>query len=403
MSALGRLLRIAARNVRRSPRRAFLPGTAIALGIALVVFLAAFFDGFKALIMRRSVEASVGAVQVHRKGYLDSEEPVRFDMPFDEGVMTRLSSVPGVTAVSPRVVFEGLITNGSAASVVFGLGMEPEREYRVCPGRREVEGDHPPLDLDGALLGSELAAALGLTPGASASLLVQPARGGSNALGLTVKGVAALHLPLQAKTLAVVPLGLAQALLRTPGRVNEYALGVEDLARAGEVAAAVQAALGADYEVHSWRERDKLGVQVVGQVGFVLSIILLIAFFLLAAAINGTMQSAVNERIREIGTMLALGLERRQVMAIFFIEAVLLSLVFSALGVALGAALVSWSGGLSYTVPDLEPLTIVPIMSARTAAAAMAAGIVGAILAGALPARKASRASPIDALRDSVR
>jgi putative ABC transport system permease protein len=99
----------------------------------------------------------------------------------------------------------------------------------------------------------------------------------------------------------------------------------------------------------------------------------------------------VAERTGEIGLLMALGARRRSVLAIFLAEAVVLSALGGALGVLIGAGLAQL---LRFALPDL------PV---QTPAAFVVAAVVGSMLigliAGVLPARRAARLDPVDALR----
>jgi putative ABC transport system permease protein len=125
-----------------------------------------------------------------------------------------------------------------------------------------------------------------------------------------------------------------------------------------------------------------------------------IALVVASIGIMNTMLTSVMERTREIGIMKAIGATNNDVMSIFIIESLLLSLVGGALGIILGifgsqgvAALLSNMGPSSGGAP-LEPVvTFVAIILA------LSVSMVVGILSSLYPAWKAARMSPIEAVR----
>src|SRR5205807_2487938 len=112
-----------------------------------------------------------------------------------------------------------------------------------------------------------------------------------------------------------------------------------------------------------------------------------------ATGIANTMLMSVYERVKEIGTMLAVGTRRRQVLILFLAEAAALGLAGSALGAALGATIVSaWGAhGMTFAPPGGDKATFYPFVKASFVLGAVAFAVAGTMLAGLLPAWKASR------------
>jgi len=104
------------------------------------------------------------------------------------------------------------------------------------------------------------------------------------------------------------------------------------------------------------------------------------------------MTIAVNERTSEIGLLTALGAPRRVILGLFLGEAVALSAIGGALGLLLGIGIAQL---LRLIVPALPVHTpIIFVLLAETVA------IVIGLVAGVLPARRAARLDPVEALRD---
>ena len=152
-----------------------------------------------------------------------------------------------------------------------------------------------------------------------------------------------------------------------PGRVTQYAVGVADLDRAGEVAARIQSAVGAGYEVESWRALAPVQRDLTQRIRLVMGFVVGILVLLVATGIVNTMLMSVYERVREIGTMMAVGVTRRQVLALFLLEAALLGVGGGAFGAALGTAVVRAIGarGFLFHPPGGDATRIFPSVPVR--------------------------------------
>lgn len=113
------------------------------------------------------------------------------------------------------------------------------------------------------------------------------------------------------------------------------------------------------------------------------------------------MLMSVYERVREIGTMLAVGVRRWQIMLLFLWEAVALGLFGGLGGSAAGYLLVRWLGwrGVTLRPPGGELTIIRPNVGFGFLCAVVGFAVVSTVLAALYPARKAARLRPVDALR----
>lgn len=404
------LLHLALRSLRRNRRRSAITLAAVGLGVAVVVFAYGFGEGLVALLVKDTLESRTGAIQIHKKGWLEAQEtlPVDLDLPADEAFVARIRAVPGVAAASGRIAFGALLSNGETQTMVMAQGIDPVAELAVTPGRRD---DVAPADgrfIDdesphGAVIGKELAAALGSELGASLTLTTSTQDGGMNALDVDVIGLTPGAAFLESKRATLVPLRYAQELLAMEGRVTEYAVRVDDLSRVDEVAAELQRALGPEVEVHTWRDVMPFLRDSMNRLTLVLRGVSVVLFAIVVLGVINTMLMSVYERVREIGTLLAIGVRRRQVQQLFLLEAFTLGALGGIAGALLGFA-VTW--GLGETgIPIQSPgsaivQVIEPVPSLPVALIAVVVAAAGALLAALYPARKASRMNPVDALRD---
>ncbi len=402
------LLSLAARNVARNRRRSLVTLSAVLLGVAAVLVLRGIIQGFMGLMVDDVVKGRTGALQVHPAGYLDNIDalPLEPSFPYDEALLARVRAVPGVTAVTGRIQFSGLVSNGVAQTMFVGRGLDLDTERKAVPragfdvqagGRPLAPGDHAQ-----GLLGAELAQSFGVGPQSRVTLASTSPKGRSNSLDVSVEGLSVSGMPFENKRVVTVPLKLAQELLGMEGRVTELAVAVDDLDQLERIARELRAALGAGYEVHTWQELQPFVRDIINRQRFVLGIISAILFVIILTGIINAMLMSVFERVREIGTMLAVGMRRWQVLVLFLLEATVLGLLGGVGGALLGSLivrLIAIQGIPMSLVTRTGNSVLRPELSFPVVLMAVGVAVAGAVLAAAWPAWRASRMRPVEALR----
>ena len=400
-----RLLLLALRNLSRNKRRSIITSLAVLFGCMAIVALQGLNNGFVANLIETTVESKHGAVQVFRKGHIGSDDPLKRSLPHDADLIRRIEAVPGVLAVAPRLSFDGMVNNGSESTMFMATAIDPEREYKVCPKRltRVSPGSQPlrPGREGDVLIGKTLAEALGADKGATLVMQAAGPHASTNALDVEIGGFLPTQSVAESKRMATVRLGFAQDLLRMPKQVSEYVIGIAQLEQADAVAAALRQALGAEYEVTTWADLDPATKTRVGSVLYVMLFIGGVLFLLVATGIVNTMLMSVYERVREIGTMLALGVRRWQITVLFMAEALLLGLFSSTAGVLLGYGIIAgvFRKGFTIRPPGGDATTIFPQIDGAYLLMVIGFALIGTMLAALYPAWKAARLRPVDALR----
>jgi putative ABC transport system permease protein len=307
--------------------------------------------------------------------------------------------------VAPRIKFDGMVSNGSESTMFMATAIDPEVESQVCPKRKtRVSAGSQPL-LPGRegdiLIGKTLAESLGAEKGATLVMQAAGPHASTNALDVEVSGFLPTLNITESKRMATVRMKFAQDLLRMKGQVTEYVVGVQDLTQAATVAARLQKALGDEYQVTTWADIDPATKTRADSTGYVLIFVGLVLFLLVATGIVNTMLMSVYERVREIGTMLALGVRRWQITMLFLWEAGALGLFSAALGSGLGYAVVRGLAqkGVAIKPPGGDIIVVIPSVDARFILTVIGFSLVGAVLSALYPAWKAARLQPVDALR----
>lgn len=401
------LLRLAVRNVLRNRSRSAFTVSAIAFGVMMSLFLGGFSGGFIRVMIEDTVLGKVGALQVHRRGYDDAKEsdPLKFDMPQGGEIVAKILATPGVTGVTSHVNFTGLINNGSSSTMIAGIAEDPLQEYKVLPlATRGLAGKALSVDTPSAgVVGYELANAMGVKAGSSVTLQAATRGGQQNALDMDVAGTVNNNAPMESKRMVHVPLAWAQELLDMKGRVTEYAIAVARLEDVDRIAADMQRRLGKDYQVQTWSELRANLADIIKIQEVILAVVSSVFLIIAVVGVVNTMLMSVLERTREIGTMMAVGVKRGQVMLLFMMEAAALACIGVGAGAAGGfgvLAVIVRAGGIKLTAPGSTSfIAILPAPQPWIIITAVGLSTVGSLCAAVWPAFRASRLRPVEALR----
>lgn len=403
-----RLPKLALRNVGRNRRRSLITGVTIVFGVAMVLVVRGFTGGMAAMMTDDVVQGRSGAIQIHRAGYIDSADsvPTKLNLPYTDELRAKIAAVPHVSGVTGRITFNGLVSNGSQQTMFIGRGLDLTHEQEACPKARTLVAKGAPLEpTDGTavtLLGFELAQSFKVDPDAMVTLQSSSPTGRSNALDLKVKGLTTSSFPFENKRVVTLPLGTAQQLVGLESRVTEYVLAVDDLQFLDQTAEALRSTLGPEYEVHTWRELQPFVRDLIARSNFVLGAIAFVLFIIVLTGIINTMLMSVFERVREIGTLLAVGVRRAQVMQMFLIEAGVIGIAGGLAGALVGRIVlfIFNTRGIPIQLSGLSGSNVLrPFATNGFTLAAIVVAVLGALFAALWPAFRASRLNPVEALR----
>jgi putative ABC transport system permease protein len=398
------LVRMGLRNVLRYRRRSIVSSFAIIVSVFVMMCLRGLVNGSETMAFEQMVLAQHGAVQIHKKGFGAnvSRSPLVFAFSVDEGMMKKIRAVPGVRAAAARIPFAGLASSGDKTVVTPMFAIDPDNEYKVCPLKLKDIRDGKPVALGGSVMSPQLRRQLGLELGSELTLVTQDQEGVMNAALLNAGGfLSDVPLLTSAKKLLFVPLASAQELLRIDGMALEVAVSTDDYVHPEGLKARLEAALGPDYEVEMWRDRAALLVDSLNERRVIFNYITGIFLFIALIGITNTMLMNVLGRTGEIGTMMAVGMKRWQIICLFIAEAAVLGIFGSALGIALGESLVSYFywHGFALTIPGgATQVLLRPFVEWQYVARIGSLVAAGCAAASIYPAIRASRLNPIQAM-----
>ena len=366
MRRIPTLFRLAARGVLREARRSLLTASAMALGLALLMFTRSLADGGHEDWINAGVRMGAGHVLFQAPGFRESRSlDDRLSGKQTSAAVAALAKLEGPLAplaTTVRLSTNGLASSASSALPVVIDGVDPETEAGFSQAaQRLTEGRYlEPGDRLEAYVGQGLAERLGLSLGSRFVLTAQSTDGEIQGQLVRVVGVFRTGLPEVDEGLVHIPISTARSWLGAGDASTTVGAILPTSRVVPEVVQAVRSDVGMDgIRVLSWREAypeldAALRIDDYGDYVF-----LGILFAIVALAVLNTMLMAVLHRKREFGVLQALGLTPAETGFVVFTEGLLLTALAGVVGMIAGATLtwVFFRNGLDFSALMSEEMT----------------------------------------------
>jgi putative ABC transport system permease protein len=409
-------IKIAFRNLYKNRRRSFFTILAIGLGYAAVNV----FGGFTAYIFASLRDGYIyalgnGHLTIFKKGFLTHGKlsPVRYLLSAAEtqSIKEVLQGFSGIVLMTPQLHISGLVSNGEVSTIFIAAGRVPSDLRAINSHAQGMIGrlnlfTGKPLEDDvlyGIGLSSGLAEQLQLSVGSDAVAMAPTVSGQVNALDVQVFQIFDSAIEVLNDKLMFVPLTFAQSLYDTSS-VDRITVLLSDTNQTESTKDTLTYALaqgGMDVEIKTWQELAVLYNKVQDMFNIIFLFIFVIVFIIAMMSVINTISMAVMERIREIGTLRALGVKRNGIVHLFALESIMLGVFGSMVGI--GLTLISW-----FTVKVLEPSWMPPIITQRLPleihlvpeymSLSIPLLVILSVGAASFPARRAAHESIVDAL-----
>lgn len=376
------------------------------LALTVMILYAAMMAGYLEGMERSVLELEVGDLQIFPYEYRD--DPSIYTRIADPAAVLEPLADEGFRATA-RLLAYGMVAAGDASAGVSFRGIDIERDARVSQIHREVRVGRW-LDADdpkGVVVGSRLARALGVEPGAELVVLSQAADGSMAYDLFRVRGIlrsvgnetdrAGVFMAQEAlRELISVPSGSHQIIVRRPtgASLDDAETRVRDLVR--------------DYEVMTWRQLLPTLASLMDSARGAMIAMFLIVYMAIGILILNATLMVVFERVREFGVLKAIGAGPFDVLRLILLESGIQTGLAMLLGVAISAPALWYLAETGLDLSSMAGVSILgiamdPIWRASISAEAfvMPLGILVAIVISAAiyPALKAALIRPVEAMR----
>lgn len=395
------------RNLWRHPSRSLAIMASVVLGTWAGAFILSLYFGMAEGRVKIAIEQEVSHLQAHHPKFRDEYEA---QWHIDIGRLdSLLPQMPGIKAWSLRSQAQGMLANASGSNGVQINGIDEVAEDAVRGFRQMIiAGNY--LDAtkkNQILLGKKLAEKMKITTGNKVVLTFQDAEQEIVSGAFRVAGLyESPNAPLDELNVYIRRDDLNE-LLGTPGFCMEAAVLLTGEDKVAESLAWWKLRCP-DLLIEDWRAISPEVALVLSTLDFFSLIILIIVLIALAFGIINTMLMAVLERTREIGMLMAIGMNRMRIFFMIVLETLLLSLIGSPIGLLFAWITVAWLGktGIDFSgiagnvMKDFGYAAVIyPVLPVEKVGQIILLTIGTALLSAVFPALKALRLRPAQAIR----
>jgi putative ABC transport system permease protein len=329
------------RNVVRNRRRTVLSAAIVACGsMALVLsvgFALASFHGLRESI----ISSELGHIQIGAHGQFDGneEKPLQYGLTSEhvEAIEDELKHKSELRFSTRRILFEGLISTGHRSVAFVGQGVEPGKESRLSTGFVPIVSGNglsdDPSKPEQILIAVDLAHSLRVKPGDTITVMVTTEDGVLNAADAVVAGTYRTGVPDLDRRAVMMPLQFVQSLLVTE-KISRVVLALRDTAVTDALASNLQSQFP-NLDIKRWIDLAPFYSQVVSLYRIIFTVLFVIIASVVFISTANSMLMSVMERIREVGTLRAIGISDRLIQKTFLLEGGIIGMLGGSVGLLL--------------------------------------------------------------------
>ncbi len=405
------LIKLAWRNVLRNRRRTLITVAAVGFGMGVFIALSGIMDAFENKSIENLKKLDTAHIKVFEKGYWDNKakEPLEHLINDYRGIENKIASIKGVESVTGRIQFPATLYFGRYDSPCMGIGIDAEKgDPEVFELKNSIEEGEYKVTGQYALIGKDMAEVMDMKVGGFLTLEFKDKNEVYDAIQVEVSGIFNTGHPNIDANVVYLPLKLTQERLGMKNSVTEIAVKLTSERRMKSVMKQIDTAIGEKNSAMTWKEQAEDYLKFAAAKNKGRGIMMTIVFVIVIVGIWNTMLMSVLERENEIGTIMALGMRKRRISAMFLTEGAIIGfsgavlgcvlgflfmIYFSKTGINLNAFTTGRDAG--YIVKDIVygKLSLRPFMQA------LFSGTIVAVLASYFPARNAAKNVPAEILR----
>jgi len=407
------IFQIAVRNLMRYKRRTLLTASLVAIGVVFVLVFISISGSFKNMMIGQITDSFLGHIQIHKKGYVASLDslPLTLNMgPKALGKVEKaINEIPDIEAYSKRIKFGGMFSNFVETTNVRLNGVYPEDEFKTVPlFLSRIKKGEKTIRTGEILVPELLAKGMKVKVGDTVVVIATNKDGSVNGKQFRVGGILESVSGPGGRDGYIHIDDAAEILRMDAMEISEIAIRLKDFDKLHGVYNRLKDKLSNElnkqgkpaFGVHTWEKLSPF-YNIARMIDVMTFFIKLMLIAIVLVSIMNVMVMAVYERIREIGTIAAIGTLPGKIVAMFLIEGFSLGFFGAVVGDILGVAVISVLNvsKLTFNFGRQKGLLLSPDISLQDILTISIIVIIISVLASLQPAYKASRMNPIDALR----
>ncbi len=387
-------IKLAWRNLIGAGLRTWLNVFILSLSFIVIILHKGFLDGWQQQARKDTIEWQIGGGQYWQKNY-DPYDPFRLDeahSPIPSEIQSKIASESAV----PVLIMQAVIYPEGRMHSVLLKGIKPEQKFLKLPsGKLKQNIAEIP-----AIIGTRMAASLNLKEGSLVMVRWRDTNGAFDAAEIKISAVFKTNVPAVDNGQIWIPLKRLQQMMQLPGEASILIISPE---------------LKADLNNPDWTYKSTKSLlteidNIIRQKAIGGAVLYAILILLALLAIFDTQVLSVFRRQKEIGTHMALGMTRWQVIRLFTVEGAMYSVLALIVGALYGIPLLHFlathgiampKGSDGYGLAIAEKLF--PVFGTGLVLTTSIIIFFSAVIVSYLPAKKISKMNPADAVRGRVR
>ncbi|WP_159518039.1 ABC transporter permease [Sunxiuqinia indica] len=328
-------LKLAWRNIWRNRRRTLITVASIFFGVLLSTFMTSMQEGTYSKMIDNVVSFYSGYIQIHQNDYWDNKT-IEYTFQPNDSLIQVLQENQEITSYVPRLESFTLMSYENSTKGAALIGIDPTKENQMTNLSRWVEkGQYLKQGDDGILLPVNLAKNLGVNLNDTLVLISQGYHGASAAALFPVKGILKFPSPAMNNLGGYIDIKAAQEFFSVPEKLTSLVLMIDDYSKVNQIKHQLQTELKDRYEIMTWDEMDPVTKNMIEADRSGAYLTKGILYALVGFGIFGTVIMMIAERRKEMGIMIAIGMQKSRLSKILFYETTLIGLI----GVIFGFAI----------------------------------------------------------------
>lgn len=401
------LTKIASRNIWRSKKRSLIIIIAVSIGLWAGIFMMAFYNGMIEQRVNTAITSELSHIQIHHGGFRKEYE-IKYYLPKGRKMLEIINNNSQIKATSGRIIIKGMIASASGSTGITINGVMPDEEQILTNLKGKIiKGNYfNPEKTNEIILSEKLRKKLKLNLNKKTILTFQDTEGNLASAAFRITALYKTTNTPYDDSNVFVKINDIDSLAGIPNAINEIAILLKSNTFLDEIQTHLNQKFS-ETEIKNWKEiAPELGltVSVGDQMVFIFMGIILLA---LAFGIVNTMMMAVLERTREIGMLLALGMNKFKIFMMILMETFFLILAGCPIGILLAFATIgiTQKNGIDFSrFSDVYSSfgyssIIYPNLTSRQFVIIMILVLLTALFSALFPARRALQLNPAESLK----
>jgi len=410
------LAALAWKNLWRNKLRSAVIILAIAIGIIGGIVSDGLMSGMTDQRVNAAIANEVSDIQIQNPKFLLNNE-IQYTLPKNLHLVQKIRAYPEVKGVSARLDCQAMATSASAGSGIVAYGVEPSEEVQVSDIHNHIiQGSYlNDKQRIPAVVGKKLAKKLNLELNDRIIITLADTSGTITSGAFQIVGIyKTSNDRFDASAVFVRKKDLAALLDVSTATTHQLAIRLKDNNQTDLVVKKIHH----DFQqlidqkvitVRSWHQIAPLLQSMIAMMNMFSYIFMMVILVALAFGIVNTMMMAIMERTREIGMLMALGLNKRKTFTLIMLETIFLSLVGALVGLIISLFIAhhyaTYGIDLSSVGKGMNSIGYSAIVYFRVNTefyfTTIFMVIIIAIISAISPARKALKLQPASAIRDN--